>query len=158
MIRLDVVLLSRIAEKCSVVQKDWISFHRDVRAQLILFNHLFKNANPQNKMTLIKFCTEVVKILLGYEKLSQIKRRGSNNAHYPKLIPVSEKKKNTTLPSKRCYKNGQRHETRYQCVLCEDKPPLCVDPCFMLSHENQWTLFTVFTDYLQYCKVFYFRV
>ena len=35
-IRPDVVLLSRIAEKYQVVQKDWISFHRDVRAQLIL--------------------------------------------------------------------------------------------------------------------------
>ena len=28
----------------------------------------------------------------------------------------------------------------------------------MLFHENQWPLFTVFTDYLQYRKVFYFRV
>ena len=88
-------------------------------------------------MTLIKFRTEVVKSLLDYEKLSQIERRGTNDAHSPILIPASEKKKTPTLRYKRCYKNGQRHETRYQCVQCEDKPPLCVDPCFMLFHENQ---------------------
>ena len=96
--------------------------------------YLFKQADPQNKMTFIKFRTEVVKSLLDYEKLSQIERRGSNNAPYPKLIPASEKKKNPTLL---CYKSGQRHETRLQCVQCEDKPPLCVHPCFMLLHENQ---------------------
>ena len=68
--------------------------------------YLFKQANPQNKMTLIKFRTEVVKSLLDYEKLSQIERKGSSNAHYPKLFPASEKKKNPTLCCKRCYKNG----------------------------------------------------
>ena len=99
--------------------------------------YLFKQANLQNKMTLIKFRTEVVKSLLDYEKLSQIEGRGSNNAHYPKLIPASEKKKIPTLSFKRCYKNGQRHETRYQCVQCDGKPPLCIDPCFMFFHENQ---------------------
>ena len=99
--------------------------------------YLFKEANPQNKMTLIEFRTEVAKSFLDYEKLSQIERRGSNNAHYPKLIPASEKKKNPTLHCKRCYKNGQRHETRYKCLQCEDKPPLCVDPCFMFFQENQ---------------------
>ena len=81
-------------------------------------------------MTLIKFPTDVVKSLLNYEKLSQIERRGSNDAHYPILIPASEKKKIPTLRCKRCYKNGQRHKTRYQCVQC-------VDPCFMLFHKNQ---------------------
>ena len=55
--------------------------------------YLFKQANPQNKMTLIKFRTEVVKSLLDYEKLSQIERRGSNNAHYPQLIPALEEEK-----------------------------------------------------------------
>ena len=99
--------------------------------------YLFKQANRQNKMTLIKFCTEVVKSLLDYEKLFQIERRGSNSAHYPKLIPISEKNKNLTLRCKSCCKNGQCHETRYQCVQCEDEPPLCVDSCFMLFHENQ---------------------
>ena len=67
-------------------------------------------------MNLIKFHTEVVKSLFGYEKLSQIERRGSNNEHYPKLIPPSEKKRNPTLCCKHCYKNGQCDETRYQCV------------------------------------------
>ena len=99
--------------------------------------YLFKQANHQNKMTLIKFCTEVVKSLLGYEKLSQIGQRGGNNAHYPKLIPALEMKKKPTLCCKRCYKNGQRHETRYQRVQCEYKPPICIDPCFMLFPENQ---------------------
>ena len=99
--------------------------------------YLLKQVNPQNKMTLIKFRTEVFKSLLDYEKLSQIERRGSNNAYYPKLIPASEKNKNPILRCKRCYKNSQRHETRCQCVQCEDKPPLCVDPCFMLFLENQ---------------------
>ena len=98
--------------------------------------YLFQRENLQNKMTLIKFRTEVVKSLLGYEKLSQIERRGSNNGPYPKLIPASEKKNPTTC-CKHCYKNVQRHETRYQCVQCDDKQPLCVDPCFMLFHENQ---------------------
>ena len=108
--------------------------------------YLFKEANPQNKMTLIEFRTEVAKSFLDYEKLSQIEWRGSNNAHYRKLIPASEKKKNPTLHCKRCYKNGQHHETRYKCLQCEDKPPLCVDPCFMFFQENQWIQFTVFTD------------
>ena len=98
--------------------------------------YLFKQTNPQNKITLVKFCTEVVKRLLDHEKLSQTEQRGSTNAHYPKLIPSSEKKKNLTLHCKHCYKSGQRLETRYQCVQCEGKPALCVDLCFMLFHEN----------------------
>ena len=97
-------------------------------------------------MTLIKFRTEVVKTLVDYEKLSQIERRGSNNAHYPKLVPVSEKKKTSTLPCKRCYKNGQRHGTRYQCVQCEDKPPLCVGRvlCYFMKTSEL---------YLQYLQI-----
>ena len=113
-----------------MVQKDWISFHRDVRAQLIIS---FQATNPQNKMTLNKFRTEVVKSLLDYEKLYQIERRGSNNAHYSKLIPASAKKKNPTLRCKRCYKNSQHHETRYQCVQSEDKPPLCRPMFYVIS-------------------------
>ena len=107
--------------------------------------YLFKQANPQNKITLIKFRIEVVKSLLEYQTLSQIERRRSNDFHYPKLIPALEKKKNPTFLWKCCYKNGQRHATRHQCVKCEGKPALSVDACFMLIHGNQWILFTVFT-------------
>ena len=105
--------------------------------------YLFKQANPQNKMTLFKFRTEVVKSLLNYEKLSQIERRGSNNACYPKLIPASEKK-NPILRCKRCYKNGQCRETRYQCVPCEDKPLLCGDPCFVISWKPINSIYSIY--------------
>ena len=32
--------------------------------------------------------------------------------------------------------NNIRRESRYQCGHCADRPALCVDPCFRLSHQS----------------------
>ena len=91
---------------------------------------LASKSPKQNDLHQISYCS--CQKFAWLWKVIQLAQRGSNNTHYPKLISASQKKKNPTLHYKRCYKNGQCHESRYQCVQCEDKPPLCVDPCFML--------------------------
>ena len=54
--------------------------------------------------------------------------------HYPSLVAPTEKKEK---PQKRCVlcsKQGQRKESRYQCLSCPGAPGLCAAPCFAAYH------------------------
>ena len=64
--------------------------------------------------------------------------------YFPSLIPQSENKQ---LPTRRCFVSSQtekktnrtRHESRYECTICE--VGLRVDPCFRIYHTllKFWT-------------------
>ena len=56
--------------------------------------------------------------------------------HYLEVLPPTEKKKNATRRCQYCNKMKIRRESRYVCGYCEDRPPLCIDPCFRLYHSD----------------------
>ena len=56
--------------------------------------------------------------------------------HYLEVLPPTEKKKNPTRRCQYCNKMKIRRESRYVCGYCEDRPPLCIDPCFRLYHSD----------------------
>ncbi|ESO85536.1 hypothetical protein LOTGIDRAFT_155021 [Lottia gigantea] len=53
------------------------------------------------------------------------------------IIPPSEKKQRPTKPCRICSQNKQRHESRYFCPVCREKPALCVDKCFRQYHNEK---------------------
>ena len=78
-------------------------------------------------MIFIKFCTEVVKSLFDYEKLSQIERRGSNNAHYPQLIPALEEEKLHSSLQTLLQKLSTPGNQRPVCAMWGQAIDLCSD-------------------------------
>ena len=81
---------------------------------------------------------EIIITDLMREKLNETVPRNinNNNIHYLVAIPPTEKKKLPTKPCRVCSKI-KRKETRYECVECENKPPLCVGECFRAYHVNE---------------------
>ena len=56
--------------------------------------------------------------------------------HYLESIPPTEKKKSPARKCCVCSKKGIRKETRYVCGLCDGKPAMCIEPCFVEFHKN----------------------
>lgn len=56
-------------------------------------------------------------------------------AHYPKCIPSTEKKKNPLRACVVCKSHSKRRESRYMCSVCN--VALCVDPCFGNYHSKK---------------------
>nr|XP_047139466.1 piggyBac transposable element-derived protein 4-like [Hydra vulgaris] len=84
----------------------------------------------------LKFRELVVTDLLG-DRLNEIVPRITNNSlHYLSSIPPNEKKKLPTKPCRVCSKI-KRKETRYECAVCENRPPLCVGECFRMYHSKE---------------------
>ena len=76
--------------------------------------------------------------------------------HYLEPIPAGDKKKYPTRQCKQCWKTNTRKESRFVCGFCEDKPPLCVHPCFNLYHkqlgivENEEEIVDVVSEFTVY--------
>ena len=87
-------------------------------------------------ISLLMFRELVVRDLLG-ERLNEIVPRITNNSfHYLPSIPPNEKKKFPTKPCRVCPKI-KRKETRYECAVCEKRPPLCIGECFRMYHSTE---------------------
>ncbi|XP_065683314.1 piggyBac transposable element-derived protein 4-like [Hydra vulgaris] len=77
----------------------------------------------------------VVTDLLG-DRLHEIVPRITNNSlHYLSSIPPNEKKKLPTKPCRVCSKI-KRKETRYECAVCENRPPLCILYKHLPNHKK----------------------
>ncbi|XP_047144699.1 piggyBac transposable element-derived protein 4-like [Hydra vulgaris] len=86
--------------------------------------------------SLLKFRELFVTDLLG-DRLNEIVPRITyNSLHYMSSIPPNEKKKLPTKPCRVCSKI-KRKETRYECAVCENRPPLCVCECFRMYHSKE---------------------
>ena len=103
-----------------------------------LFNAYCLNSKNgvDETISLLKFRELVVTDLLG-ERLNEIMPRITNNSfHYSSSILPNEKKEFQTKPCRVCSKI-KRKETRYECAVCENRPPLCIDDCFRMYHSTE---------------------
>jgi hypothetical protein len=105
-----------------------------------IFNALIlwkKNGNHERFLKFkLGFITEL--LAMGGAHIDEIV--GANNRlsgrHFPEIIAKTPKKTN---PQKRCIdctSSGIRKESRYQCANCNNKPGLCVAPCFQIYHTQ----------------------
>ena len=102
--------------------------------------HLFKCHQPQSSTVLTDFCVDVVKSLIQFTGNPHINVYPNIAAHYPSFISNDGNKERKTLRSRARYKEGVRRGTLFKRINCENKPPLCVAPCFHEFHKNNWHL------------------
>ncbi|XP_057310036.1 piggyBac transposable element-derived protein 4-like [Hydractinia symbiolongicarpus] len=104
---------------------------------IFVFNAFCLNSTYGTKksISMLKFREMIITDLIG-ERLNDnppVQNNNTNDFHYLVAIPPNEKKKLPTKPCRVCSKI-KRKETRYQCVGCENRPPLCVGECFKTYH------------------------
>ena len=93
---------------------------------------LFKNGS-RSRTPITDFKQYVVEWLIGDIQLPKFVQPVANFHHlFP--IPATEKKNNPTRKCSHCSTPTKRKESRYICAYCEDKPALCVYPCFVQYH------------------------
>ena len=98
--------------------------------------HLYNQNKPKkDQLRLMHFREKVSSSLIGQLPPSS-KMRPQMNFHYMDIHPETEKKAKPTKPCRICSSNKIRRETRYFCATCNEKPALCVNPCFLIHHQR----------------------
>lgn len=91
-------------------------------------------------MTLLKYREAIIGDFIGDKvKARSVCPSRTNtmpNLHYVTAIPPTEKKRFPTKPCRVCSKE-KRKETRYECTVCSEKPPLCVGESFKVYHTKE---------------------
>jgi hypothetical protein len=97
---------------------------------------IFKKATS-SRIKLIKFREAFVTALVGDREVIEpiSKKPKLATLHYLERIPPTGRKQQPTKPCRVCTKNKTRHETRYFCPICPEKPALCVENCFKNYHK-----------------------
>ena len=98
--------------------------------------YLYKTYAPQREAIAInEFREKIVNNLVDVLK-QPAHLRPVYDFHNLEVLPPTEKKKNPTRRCQYCNKMKIRRESRYVCGYCEDRSPLCIDPCFRLYHSD----------------------
>lgn len=98
--------------------------------------YLYRKFSTDNEFKhQLDFKENVIKSLIGERKRKK-HMEPTADFHYLEPIPAGDKKKYPTRRCKQCWKTNTRKESRFVCGFCEDKPPLCVHPCFNLYHKQ----------------------
>lgn len=101
--------------------------------QTILLNsyYLYNSKNP--KMSLYDYRLRVIEQLLGPPP-SSIPR--SMQIHLPNYLPKDDRGKTKRKRCKYCWNESKKRiDSIFFCPDCEEKPGLCLDPCFRLFHK-----------------------
>jgi hypothetical protein len=101
--------------------------------------HMMYNAGRpvRQTMRLLQFREAVVRYLIGGDLQPTRGPVAASTAHVPSTLPPTAKKPRPTKPCRICTRKKKRRETRYFCDGCEEKPALCVAPCFGEYHEHK---------------------
>ena len=98
--------------------------------------YLARFHDPDSVKHLGDFRLMVIKWLIGNIDIPAARSIPVSDFHYLEAIPVTGKKKNPSRACRVCAKNNVRKETRYVCGLCEGKPAMCIEPCFVTYHQQ----------------------
>ncbi|CAK9795904.1 PiggyBac transposable element-derived protein 4 [Anthophora quadrimaculata] len=105
--------------------------------QLIMLNSylLHKKSNSQSKLTFVDFRIKVIESLLGNVSNTVTKKPTPKKIHLPSHCPRNESNRVLRKRCMQCTKINKRKETTYFCEDCENKPGLCLEPCFRDFHQ-----------------------
>lgn len=98
--------------------------------------YLHQTYAPQRKAMAITDFREIIVTNLNCVLKTSAYLRPVCNFDYLEPLPPTEKKPNPSRKCQHCKKKGIRKESCYVCGYCEDKSPLCFDPCFRLYHSD----------------------
>jgi hypothetical protein len=101
----------------------------------IMYN---EGRNVKDKMRLLAFRDSVTTYLIGnVPEAGPQQPAAPPGQHAPSTLPQVGRKQHPTKKCRVCTKNKRRRETRYFCNACEEKPALCIDPCFGVYHADK---------------------
>ena len=108
--------------------------------EMFVFNaHCLHTKYGNEKLRLLDFCLAVIKNLVGNVR-SESNLNKISKFHCLKQFKAKPdlKKKYPSYKCKFCSSGNSsvRHESRFYCEACPEKPALCIDPCFKLFHEK----------------------
>ena len=98
---------------------------------------IYKQADPDPKLSFLDFNTAVVSELLLHESADDDDENvvRLTGRHFIAKIESTAKAR----PQKRCrvcYKKGVWKESRYQCPQCPSQPGLCLEDCYKAYHTK----------------------
>lgn len=108
--------------------------------QMIMMNALTLYNKHKQKMNMYDFRLEIIRELLPNNIVNEspAQKRLRQEAH--KLTKITERDANNKTKRKKCRyccKKGKKNvKTTFHCVLCEDKPGLCMETCFEVYHDE----------------------
>jgi len=103
----------------------------------MLNSHLLYNKNIK-KMSYYDFRLSVINSLLSVKSntTTTVPKISKSDTHFPNKVEKNEKNRFIRKRCKFCATKGIRAETLYFCSKCEDKPGLCIEPCFERYHQS----------------------
>ena len=106
--------------------------------EMFVFNaHCLHTKYGNEKLRLLDFRLAVIKNLVGNVR-SESNLNKISKFHCLKQFKAKPdlKKKHLSYKCKFCSSGNSsvRHESRFYCEACPEKPALCIDPCFKLFH------------------------
>ena len=98
--------------------------------------HLYNQTKPKkDHLRIMDFREKLVSNLVG-ELPASLHMRPQTHFHYMVAHPPTKSKDKPTKPCRVCTSQKVRRESRYCCATCNGRPSLCVDPCFLVYHEQ----------------------
>lgn len=129
------------AKKITYYNNENRILRNDIRFGVLIFQYVMNNSfilfneHSGQKMNLFEFRNAIIRALKGPPLEAPINNPKKEGIHLPAIIEKHDKGR---IPRKKCLvcKDKQiRKDVIYYCEECEEKPGLCLNPCFREHHK-----------------------